>query len=215
MEYLLKNGLDLLKGYWQVPLTARASEISAFVTPDSFLQYNVMAFGMRNAPVTFQRLMQRVLSGVKNCKSYLDDLVIYSNSWEDHVTRLDLVFSRLAEASLTMNLSKCEFAKAVITYLGKMVGQGHVKPVMAKVSAILDFPIPVNKRELRRFLGMAGYYRGFCYNFATVVSPLTDLLSTSRKFDWNARCDHAFTAVKDLLCNAPVLSAPDFTRSFS
>lgn len=100
-----------------------------------------------------------------------------------------------------MNLSKCEFAKAVITYLGTMVGQGSVKPVMAKVSAILDFPTPVTKQELRRFLGMAGYYCGFCYNFTTVGPPLTDLLSTLKKFEWNVRCDHAFTAVKDLLCN--------------
>ncbi len=162
--------LDLLKGYWQVPLTSRASEISAFVTPDNFLQYSVMAFGMRNAPSTFQRLMNRVLSGVSDCEVYLDDVVVYSNSWEDHLAKLDVVFGRLANASLTLNLAKCEFAKAVVAYLGKRVGQGQVRPVEAKVCAIVEFPIPTNKRELRRFLGMAGYYRGFCRNFAAIVS---------------------------------------------
>ncbi|KAL0175369.1 hypothetical protein M9458_031337, partial [Cirrhinus mrigala] len=124
--------LDLLKGYWQVPLTSRASEISAFVTPDNFLQYSVMAFGMRNAPSTFQRLMNRVLSGVSDCEVYLDDVVVYSSSWEDHLAKLDVVLGRLAEASLTLNLTKCEFAKAIVTYLGKRVGQGQVRPVEAK-----------------------------------------------------------------------------------
>lgn len=177
--------LDLLKGYSQVPLTPQASEISAFVTPDNFLQYSVMAFGMRNAPATFQCLMHQVLSGVKNCEAYLDDVVIYLASWEDHLNSLNQVFSRLSEASLTINLVKCEFAKAVFTYLGKNVGQGQVRLVEEKVAAILDFTLPANKRELRRFLGMAGYYRSFCKNFASVVALLTNLLSTSRKFVWD------------------------------
>ncbi|KAI2655625.1 Transposon Ty3-I Gag-Pol polyprotein [Labeo rohita] len=108
--------LDLLKGYWQVPSTPRASEISAFVTPDAFMQYTAMAFGMRNTPATFHRLMQTVLSEIENCEVYLDDVVVYSMSWEDHLSTLNSVLKRLAEASLTLNLSKCEFAKAVVTY---------------------------------------------------------------------------------------------------
>lgn len=101
-----------------------------------------------------------------------------------------------------------------MTYLGKKVGQGQVKPVEAKVEAILDFPTPRNKRELRRFLGMVGYYRGFCKNFATVVTPLTDLLSTAKKFLWTSECVSAFVSAKDLLSNAPVLSAPNFALPF-
>ncbi|KAL1279270.1 hypothetical protein QQF64_025943 [Cirrhinus molitorella] len=97
--------LDLLKGYWQVPLTPRASDISAFVTPDDFMQYCVMAFGMRNAPVTFQRLINILLTGVRNCNAYLDDLVIYSGNWSEHMSTLREVFERLANASLTLNLA--------------------------------------------------------------------------------------------------------------
>lgn len=93
--------LDLLKGYCQVPLTPRASEISAFVTPDSFMQYRVMAFGLRNAPATFQRLVNTVLAGVSNCSAYLDDLVVYSTSWSEHLSLLGTVFQRLEAASLT------------------------------------------------------------------------------------------------------------------
>ncbi|KAL0153953.1 hypothetical protein M9458_050710 [Cirrhinus mrigala] len=206
--------LDLLKGYWQVPLTRRASEISAFVTPDSFLQYTVLAFGMRNAPATFQRMMHQVLSGVPDCEVYLDDIVIHSDDWVQHLETLKGVCKRLETASLTLNLAKCEFAKGTITYLGKQVGQGLVKPVDAKITAILQFPVPSNKRELRRFLGMSGYYRAFCPNFSTLVCPLTDLLSTKREFVWSTDCQFAFEAAKDLLCQAPVLSAPDFSKSF-
>ncbi len=206
--------LDLLKGYWQVPLTKRASEISAFVTPDSFLQYTVLAFGMRNAPATFQRMMHQVLSGVSDCEVYLDDIVIYSDDWVQHLETLREVCRRLETASLTLNLAKCEFAKGTITYLGKQVGQGLVKPIDAKIAAILQFPVPSNKRELRRFLGMSGYYRAFCPNFSTLVCPLTDLLSIKREFVWSTDCQLSFEAAKDLLCQAPVLSVPDFERSF-
>ncbi len=97
--------LDLLKGYWQVPLTDRASEISAFATPDVFLQYKVLAFGLKNAPATFQRLMSKVLSNVKNCEAYLDDVVCYSDTWDSHLKTLEEVFSRFQEANLTLNLT--------------------------------------------------------------------------------------------------------------
>lgn len=206
--------LDLLKGYWQVPLTQRASEISAFVTPDNFLQYKVLAFGMRNAPATFQRLMCSVLSDVENCEVYLDDVVIHSVTWAEHLSSLKRVLQRLADASLTLNLAKCEFAKGRVTYLGKQVGQGMIKPVEAKITAILEYSSPTNKRELRRFLGMCGYYRAFCPNFSSVVSPLTDLLSTTKRFVWTPSCGHAFNAAKDLLCSTPILKAPQYDAPF-
>ncbi|KAL7837523.1 hypothetical protein SRHO_G00272340 [Serrasalmus rhombeus] len=127
---------DLLKGYWQVPLTARAKELSAFITPDNFLQYQVMPFGVRNAPSTFQRLVNCVLAGMYGCDAYLDDLVIYSATWRDHINQIKELFARLSAANLTINLAKCEFGKARVTYLGKVVGGGQVRPVEAKVEAI-------------------------------------------------------------------------------
>lgn len=211
---LYVSKLDLLKGYWQVPLTPRASEISAFVIPDNFLQYTVMPFGMCNAPATFQRLINLVLSGVPNCTAYLDDLVIYSANWSEHLGTLQTVFQRLAQANLTLNLAKCEFGKATVTYLGKEVGGGMVRPVAEKVSAITAFPTPSTRRQLRRFLGMTGYYRGFCRNFSTVVAPLTGLLSPSVTFCWSVECQRAFETAKALLCCSPVLSAPNFAKAF-
>ncbi len=181
--------LDLLQGYWQVPLTERAYEISAFATPDVFLQYRVMAFGLRNAGATFQRLMPIVLSDVSNCEAYLDDVVCYADTWEDHLKILDDVFKCLRNANLTLNLPKCEFGCAAVTYLGKEVGKGQVRPLNSKTQAIFDFPVPgKTKKGLRQFLGMTGYYRCFCKNFSDFDSPLTGLLCKALSFKWSSEC---------------------------
>lgn len=146
---------------------------------------------------------------------YLDDVVVYSDTWEEHLQHINALFERLAWACLTVNLAKCEFAKATVTYLGKVVGQGQVKPVRAKVLAIDRFPVPTTRKELSRFLGMVGYYRGFCQNFSTVVAPLTSLLSPKVKFEWSPRCQQAFEAAKTVLCSAPVLAAPQMDQPFT
>ena len=206
--------IDLLKGYWQIPLTERAKEISAFVTPDSFLQYTVMAFGLRNAPATFQRLVNHVLAGLSSCEAYIGDLVVFCATWCSHVIHLRDVFEKLSAANLTINLAKCEFGQAKVVYLGKVVGGGEVRPVHSKVEAILKYPAPTTRRELRRFLGMVGYYRSFCKNFSVVAAPLTDLLSTKRSFVWTEGSRVAFNQIKALLTTAPVLAAPNFTVPF-
>lgn len=205
---------DLLKGYWQVPLSKRAQEIAAFITPTGLYSYTVMPFGLKNAPATFQRLMNRVVSGLEGCSVYLDDLVIYSDTWHSHLQRIRALFDRLAEAHLTINLAKCEFAMATVTYLGHVVGQGCVAPVQAKVLAVEKYPQPTTKKELQRFLGLVGYYRSFCKNFSTVVFPLTELLKAKAHFEWSPECQQAFENVKCLLCSSPVLAAPRFDRTF-
>ena len=125
-----------------------------------------MVFGLRNAPATFQRLVNHILAGLSNCEAYLDDLVVYSATWGSHVSHLRDVFERLSAANLTINLAKCKFGQAKVVYLGKVVGGGKVRPVHSKVEAILKYPAPTTRRELRRFLGMVGYYRSFCKNFS-------------------------------------------------
>ena len=205
---------DLLKGYWQVPLTNRAKEISAFVTPDGLFQYKVMPFGMRNAPATFQRLINHIIRDVPNFEAYIDDVIIYSNSWEDHVKQIRKFFECLQAANLTINLSKSEFGHARVVFLGHVVGQGLVEPIAAKVEAIAHFPKPINKKELMRFLGMAGYYRRFCKNFSSIVEPMTKLLGKSQSFVWSNACQEAFEKIKGILMCKPVLMAPDFGRSF-
>jgi hypothetical protein len=205
---------DLLKGYWQVPLSQRACEVSAFVTPDGLFQYKVMPFGMRNAPATFQRMINNVIKGLDCCAAYIDDLIVCSDSFEDHLSHLYDTFDRLSKPNLTVNLNKSEFCQATVDYLGHTVGVGQVKPIMAKVDAINNFPTPTNKKQLMRFLGMIGFYRKFCSNFATVVQPLTHLLRKDSKFIWSENCQQAFKNRKSLLMNGPILITPDFTKQF-
>ncbi|KAK3106890.1 hypothetical protein FSP39_002127 [Pinctada imbricata] len=205
---------DLLKGYWQVPLTERAREISAFATPDGLYQYKVMPFGMKNAPATFQRMIHSLLNHLEGCEAYIDDVIIYSDTWDDHLRIMRTFFDILAKANLTVNLAKSEFCHATVEYLGHKVGQGFVTPIMAKVEAISKFPIPTNKKEIMRFLGMAGFYRKFCPNFSSVVGPLTNLLQKRVNFAWTNDCDESFKKIKCVLMKSPVLSAPNFDKQF-
>ncbi|XP_041484226.1 uncharacterized protein LOC121430866 [Lytechinus variegatus] len=206
--------IDLLKGYWQVPLTDRAKEISAFATPDGFYQCKVMPFGLKNAPATFQRLMNEVTRGIENCVVYIDDIIIFSDTWESHLSQLRNLFERLVKANLVLNIQKSEFMKARVTYLGHIVGHGVVAPRDAKVEAILAFPRPTGRREILRFLGMCGFYRRFVPNFSSIAVPLTDLLKKGVRFVWSERCQQAFDCLKAILTRDPVLAAPDFSKPF-
>ena len=205
---------DMLKGYWQVPLTQRAREISAFVTPSGLYQYKVMPFGMKNAPATFQRMVNKLVRDIDGCEGYIDDVVIFSDNWSDHIRQIKRFFQIMREAKLTINLMKSEFGKATVKYLGHIVGQGQVRPLDAKIQTIVKFPIPTSRKELARFLGMAGYYRNFCLNFSDIAAPLTNLLSKKVKFVWTDDCQMAFDKVKLLLQKSPVLKSPDYEKPF-
>ena len=212
VKYVTK--FDMLKGFWQIPLTNRAKEISAFVTPDGLYQYKVMPFGMKNSPATFQRLVNSLISNLDGCKAYIDDAIIFSEEWEQHLQTIRTFFDRLSEAKLTVNLAKSEFCHANLTFLDHIMGQGQVKPVEAKVEAISDFPVPTGKRQLMRFLGMAGYYRKFCNNFSVIAEPLTNLLGKRVKYVWTDDCQKSFDKLKAVLKSAQVLLAPSFDKDF-
>ena len=205
---------DMLKGYWQVPLTQRAREISAFVTPSGLYQYKVMPFGMKNAPATFQRMVNKLVRDIDGCEGYIDDVVIFSDNWSDHICQIERFFQIMREAKLTINLMKSEFGKATVKYLGHIVGQGQVRPLDAKIQTIVKYPIPTSRKELARFLGMAGYYRNFCLNFSDIAAPLTNLLSKKVKFVWTDDCQLAFDKVKLLFQKSPVLKSPDYEKPF-
>ena len=205
---------DMLKGYWQVPLTQRAREISAFVTPSGLYQYKVMPFGMKNASATFQRMVNKLVRDIDGCEGYIDDVVIFSDNWSDHIRQIERFFQIMREAKLTINLMKSEFGKATVKYLGHIVGQGQVRPLDAKIQTIAKFPIPTSRKELARFLGMAGYYRSFCLNFSEIAAPLTNLLSKKVKIVWTDDCQRAFDKVKLLLQKSPVLKSPDYEKPF-
>lgn len=211
-KYITK--LDLLKGFWQVPLSKRAQDLCCFVTLGKSYKCLVMPFGLKNASATFQRLMNKVTADLQGCFSYIDDLVVYSDTWEEHLIRLEALLMALREANLVVKVSKCEFIHAQVSYLGYVVGHGIVAPPDAKVEALCRMPTPKSRKEVRRLLGMAGYYRRFVMNFSDLVAPLTDLLKKDRKFNWNQECDKAFDNLKNVMSSSPLLLAPDFSKPF-
>ena len=173
-----------------------------------------MPFGMKNAPATFQRMVNKLVRDIDGCEGYIDDVVIFSNNWSDHIRQIKCFFQIMREAKLTINLMKSEFGKATVKYLGHIVGQGQVRPLDAKIQTIVKYPIPTSRKELARFLGMAGYYRNFCLNFSDIAAPLTNLLSKKVKFVWTDDCQMAFDKVKLLLQKSPVLKSPDYEKLF-
>ena len=173
-----------------------------------------MAFGLTNAPATFQRLINAVIQDLPGVGAYLDDVVVVADCWEDHLTRLRDLFQRLEEAGLVINLKKSVFGRGTVTYLGHTVGGGSVRPKQANVEAILAFPTPRTRKEVMKFLGMAGYYRRFCKNFATVATPLTNLTSPAQPFKWTTSCQTSFNNIKAFLVSEPVLKTPDYQSPF-
>ncbi|KAM7394882.1 hypothetical protein PAMA_006561 [Pampus argenteus] len=209
--------LDLCKGYWQVPLEESSRPYTAFQTPAGLFQFTVMPFGLHGAPATFQRLMDRVLRGCDHCSAaYLDDVVIFSNTWKEHLEHVSLVLGKIQEAGLTLNPSKCEWARQETQYLGYQLGRGQVRPQVDKVEAIRNCPRPRTKKEVRSFLGLAGWYRRFVPQFATIAAPLTALTSKDQRnpVTWSNDCETAFDTLKTYLCSSPVLQSPDFSRRF-
>ena len=176
-----------------------------------------MPFGLQGAPATFQRLMDKVLHGQEEfAAAYLDDVVIFSETWSEHLYHVEQVFQRIQEAGLTVKLAKCQFGMAQCIYLGHVVGSGEVRPDTTKVEAVKQFPVPIIKKNVRTFLGLTGYYRRFIPDYSTIAAPLIDLTKNNApsKVIWTSKCDNAFGKLKSLLCTEPILTSPDFTKAF-
>lgn len=171
---------DLAKGYYQVPLHPSAVPKTSFITPQGKFEFLVLSFGLKNAPATFQCLMDNVLAGLDNALAYLDDIVIYSDSWEQHKQHLGEVFTRLHQAGLRVKRSKCHFGTATVSFLGHIIGRGQVRPHQTKVAAIENYAVPWTKADLRAFLSLVGYYRSFIPRFSSRVAALTDLTSSKQ-----------------------------------
>lgn len=211
------SSLDIKSAYWQVPVSEESKPLTAFTVPGRGLfQFRRMPFGLHNAPATWQRLIDRVLSPLEQYVFvYLDDIVIVTQSFEKHVEVLQQVFQKLMEAGLTVRRDKCHFCRSELKFLGYVVDRNGLRCDPDKVSAILNIPVPKNVTEVRRFLGIVSWYRRFIPNMATLVSPITNLLRKRTPFKWSTDCDGAFQKVKEFLISSPVISCPDFERPFS
>ncbi len=202
--------LDLRSGYHQVAMEPKDADKTAFVTRRGIFKWKVMPFGLCNAPATFQRLMDLVLSGInfETCLVYLDDVIIFGNNEEQHLERLRQVFQRLRDANLKLKPSKCQLLRHSVGFLGHVVTPNGVAVDPAKVAEVMNWPVPEKLRDVRAFLGLCSYYRKFIRNFSCVAAPLFALTKKGHNFEWNKECQAAFGQLKTLLTTVPVLALP-------
>ena len=208
--------LDLASGYWQVEMNETDKEKMAFITHKGLYEFNVMPFGLCNVPGTFQRLMNFVLQDFlgKFVAVYLDDIIIYSRTFEQHIDHLRLVFETLRTATLKIKLKKGFFCFPNIAFLGHIIGRDGISPDPAKIEKIMNFPEPTNLKELRGALGLFSYYRKFVKDFSRIAKPLLTLLKKDTSFEWTNKQQNAFDYLKKRLMEAPILQYPDFTKPF-
>ena len=181
-------------------------------------EFTCLPFGTKTASGHFQKMVQKVLRGCeKYSESFIDDIVIYSDTFVDHLSHLDTVFTKLREAGLTAKPSKCKIGHAQVPYLGHLVGHGTVRPLQAKVETIQNFPRPETKKQVRGWLGLTGYYRKYVPNYSDIASSLTDLTKGKTKqwkIKWSDECENAFQTLKRALMSKPVLIVPDCIQQF-
>lgn len=208
--------LDLASGFHQIEMNPEDISKTAFNVENGHYEYVRMPFGLKNAPATFQRVMDNILRGLQNeiCLVYLDDIIIYSTSLQEHLVNLSKIFQRLRETNFKIQLDKSEFLKKEVAYLGHIVTPEGVKPNPDKIAAIEKFPLPKTSKEIKGFLGLLGYYRKFIKDFARITKPLTLCLKKDAKIEHTPQFIKCFEDCKKLLTNEPILQYPDFTKDF-
>ena len=180
------TSLDLKSGYWQVAMDDKDKEKTAFTCHKGLFEFNVMPFGLSNAPAVFQELMSVVLRGYHNfATAYLDDILIFSSTLEEHIRHLSLIFDRLRQHNLKLKLKKCGFLKLETNYLGFIISEEGIKPDEKKVDAIRSLPVPTCVKDVRSFIGMCSYYRRFIPNFSQIAEPIIALTRKYVHFKWS------------------------------
>ena len=208
--------IDLTKGYWQIPVAPEDVHKTAFVTPDGQYEFTRMLFGMVNSGATLVRGLRKILEGMPGVGSYIDDIVIYSDSWEDHIKTLKELFSRLRKARITARPTKCLLGASRMEFLGHQVGGDIITPSRDNLEKVRNTPRPTTKKQVRSFLGLVGYYRDHIPAFAEISAPLTDLLKKGKgeHIQWSEAQERAYSLLKEYLLQEPVLKLPDLSKPF-
>lgn len=173
--------LDLTKGYWQIPMDEPSKEKTAFACSSGLFHFKFMPFGLKNAAAVFTRLMRKVLHGLQGVEHYIDDILVATDTWQEHLDTLDALFQRLLQAQLTVKPTKCEAGYDAVTFLGHTLGMGRIATNVNILNKIQTATTPTTKREIQSFLGLTGYYREFIPHYAEIVDPLVE--EKSRKQD--------------------------------
>jgi len=206
--------MDARSGYWQVKVRAKDRAKTAFITRSGKWEWTVMPMGLINAPATFQRMMNMILAGLTwlNCLVYMDDIMVYSETFEEHLEHLQEVFNRLRSVNIRLHLGKSHFCQKETLYLGHIVSAEGVKVNPAKVNAVKLLQPPTSVRRVCTFLGMTGYYRRFIQNYGEIATPLVRLLQKDTPWEWTTECQQAFEALREKLIRAPILVYPNSAK---
>ena len=208
--------IDLSKGYWQISIPEEDITKTAFVTPDGSYEFLKMPFGMINSAATLKRAMKKLLYAVDNVEFYWDDILVHTRTWEEHIKALRELFTRLSEAGMTIRPTKCLFGVNTVDFLGHRLEEGLIGLHEDNVTKIRDAPRPTTKKQIRSFMGLAGYYRDFIPNFAAIAAPLSDLTRKGQpnKVVWGEAQEKAYQSIKALLTKEPVLRLPDPGKTY-
>ncbi|XP_036325107.1 uncharacterized protein K02A2.6-like [Rhagoletis pomonella] len=208
-QYIYFTVLDLNSGYYQIPIARDSQKYTAFVTTQGLFEFKRMPFGLKNAPVVFQRLIVKIKESVKSddMMNYMDDILIGSQTINEMYEKLHRVLSALRGADVTLNIQKCEFLKHTIEFLGHELTPDGIAPGLAKTLSIRDYKTPTGVTEVRQFLGLSGYFRKFVPGYALIAAPLNRLLRKNETFVWTEYQESAFNKLKTILVSRPVMTA--------
>ncbi|KAK1607756.1 hypothetical protein QYE76_031429 [Lolium multiflorum] len=208
--------IDLRTGYHQLKIRATDIPKTAFTTRYGLYEYNVMSFGLTNAPAYFMNLMNKIFMNFldKFVVVFIDDILIYSKTEEEHEQHLEIILETLRQHKLYAKFSKCEFWLKEVGFLGHILSAGGIAVDPAKIKTVAEWKVPTTQTEVRAFLGLAGYYHRFVEGFSSIARPMTQLLKKDKKFDWTDKCEESFQKLKARLTTAPILIMPDITKPF-
>lgn len=208
--------MDLASGYWQIEMEEEDKELTAFTCSQGLYEFNVMPFGLTNAPPTFQRAMDKIFKEYIDefMNIYIDDIVIYSKTFEEHLEHIEKVLKRLREVNMMIKIKKCSWAKRNVEYLGHIVGNDGLKPSPRLIEKVENMKAPKSKRDVKSFTMLCSYYRKFVKNFSKIAKPMSELLKKDKEFEWEERQQKAFEELRDKLVNYPILQHPDYEKEF-
>ena len=209
-----RTKMDLTKGYWQIMVHPDSIERTAFATTDGIYEFLRLPFGLKNSAASFNRLMRKVLGDLTGVGCFVDDIILFTDTWIEHTELLQEVFRRLRVAGLTVKPSKCTVGFTEVEFVGHKVGIDTLAPRQEKIKDVLEVRQPKTRRQVKSFLAMAGYYARFIDRFADLAYPLTELTKgRSGKFHWGEREDFAFKEIRQKLSEHPVLRIIDFGKA--